>query len=672
MSEKRKYIRIAGVLPVEFYVIDEFGKRITPWLQGFTQDIGRGGVCLCVNDLWWGFWDRFHPRGVKLVVKIDLPFRTEPLYAHAKVAWSAQRSLADFVQYRFGVEFTGAAVKNAQALFRYAVIKKTMPAAAGILLFALVAIAGFSFVQMRMAAQKNREMVGAYARTIDRLSALKDSMEEAEESGVYFARRRQAVEESIGVFEQELERLQNVYLEIRRDRAPTAREEQTRLEKQIHTLSTRLDAMQRENRFLKQKQRRRALLSEELRTEARELRQQKRQSSSRIIDGLYRWIANRQNLVSGLVLSYEGDRNLDRVCFTYDQSLAAIVFLLFDEQEKAKKIMDFYLGQVRKEGKIYNAYHTRGHVYEYVRHSGPYAWIGIAALTYVKKTGDRTYLPVAEHVAEFLWAMMDEEGGIKGGPQVDWYSTEHNLDAYAFFRMYRAIAPQARYRGAADKVKTWMSTYAYSSYGPPVKRGKGDSTIATDTYSWSLTAIGPAQLRSLQMNPERIMEFAVKNCEVETTFSFGGRQHRVRGFDFAKFRNSARGGVISCEWTAQMILAFEILADYYRERSERKYRYYYEKAERYLTELQKMIITSLSRVGREEPCFPYASAAAVDTGHGWRTPKGDRTGSLAATAYFLIAYHGYNPLTGEYLGVSFLTQDTNEIPTVREDLGDAR
>ena len=154
------------------------------------------------------------------------------------------------------------------------------------------------------------------------------------------------------------------------------------------------------------------------------------------------------------------------------------------------------------------------------------------------------------------------------------------------------------------------------------------------------------------MNPDAILEFAIEHCEVETTFQRKEGEVKVKGFDFAKFRNLARGGVISGEWTSQMILAFEIMADYYKKRDVEKYHYYADKAIFYFDELQKIIITSPSRVGREDPCLPYASAASVDTGHGWRTPKGNRTGSLASTAYFLIAYFGYNPLRVEPLDVS--------------------
>ena len=252
--------------------------------------------------------------------------------------------------------------------------------------------------------------------------------------------------------------------------------------------------------------------------------------------------------------------------------------------------------------------------------------------------------------------MMDKEGGVRGGPEVVWFSTEHNLDAYAFFNLFYEVTNQRQYLAIAQKIKRWIANYAYTDYGPPIQRGKGDGTIATDTYAWSVTAFGPEVLSSLGMSPDAILEFAVNHCEVETTFERKEGKINLRGFDFAKFRNIARGYVVSGEWTAQMILAFEVMAEYYRLSDPPKSQEYINKAIFYFNELQKMIISSPSKAGREDPCLPYASKPQADTGHGWRTPKGHKTGSLASTAYFLIAYNGYNPFSSETLPTSLKTE----------------
>jgi len=420
----------------------------------------------------------------------------------------------------------------------------------------------------------------------------------------------------------------------------------------INSTEKEIEILQKEREFLKAKQKEYNEASLDLRREFKDLEYEKIRAGEKVIKGMYSWIKNRQDLVSGLVLSYEGDENLKKISFTYDQALAAITFVIFNDRERAEKIFDFYLKKVNKGENIFNAYYTQGDCAEFVTHSGPNAWIGIAVLDYYKKTKDKKYLPIAEKVSAFLLKMMDAEGGVKGGPTVEWYSTEHNLDAFAFFKSFYEITKNEKYHIAAEKIKNWISRYAYTSYGPPVSRGKGDSTIATDTYAWSITAFGADELLSLNMNPERILEFAADNCGVSANFKRKEREISVKGFDFAKYRNCARGGVISCEWTAQMVLSFEIMADYYQLKNPDKSREYLNKSVFYSNELQKMLITSPSKIGIEDPCLPYASSANVDTGHGWRTPSGDLTGSLSSSAYFLIAYLGYNPLKGEFLNLS--------------------
>jgi hypothetical protein len=94
-----------------------------------------------------------------------------------------------------------------------------------------------------------------------------------------------------------------------------------------------------------------------------------------------------------------------------------------------------------------------------------------------------------------------------------------------------------------------------------------------------------------------------------------------------------------------MVMAYKIMADfYYKKGMIAKSRAYKLKADDYLLELSSMIISSPSPSGQGEGCLPYATQDFVDTGHGWVTPKGNTTGSVAGTVYTLFAYYNYNPL----------------------------
>jgi hypothetical protein len=141
------------------------------------------------------------------------------------------------------------------------------------------------------------------------------------------------------------------------------------------------------------------------------------------------------------------------------------------------------------------------------------------------------------------------------------------------------------------------------------------------------------------------MAFAETHCAVTVDYRRpDGARVALRGFDFTKARNLGRGGVISTEWTAQMIVAYQVLAQHHELAGDpaaaARYR---EKATLYLNELQQLFVTSPSKIGQGHGCLPYASIDNVDTGHGWRTPKGKQTGSLSATAYGIFAWMGYNP-----------------------------
>lgn len=375
-----------------------------------------------------------------------------------------------------------------------------------------------------------------------------------------------------------------------------------------------------------------------------------------VLKQMVQWMGSHQNLRTGLVASYEGDAALEDWAFTYDQALASQVFLLFGEPKSAENILSFYESRAaREEGAFLNAYDaSNGQAFEHVVHVGPNVWIGMAALQYEHKVKDGRFLPLAKSVADWVISQQDAEGGLKGGPAVNWYSIEHHLDAYAFFSMLYQETKDERYRQARGALLSWIKTYAYSVKEKRMHRGKGDATIATDTFSWAIAAMGPETLKAIGFDAEQIMEYAEKHCGVQVDYAqAGGKIMKVKGFDFSKAENIGRGGVVSTEWTAQVIVTYQILADYFKALDDPdKATLYSDKATFYLNELQKLIITSPSRTGQGRGCLPYASIDNVDTGHGWRTPRGMRTGSVAGTAYGIFAWVGYNPFSLNNRGVN--------------------
>lgn len=204
-TNQRQYIRISTVLPVEFYVEDKDGRQSTPWLQGFTRDISKGGVKLIVNDLWCGFWDRFNYRDARLFLKINLPFTKKVISTQSKVSWVDISEQKDYSRFCLGVEFLRLSEAGTKFLFKYAVFKKIFPRViATTVIFFITVSLGF-FYKSKGLIRENRQVV------IEKSSQLETLLRQAQEKDVFFKQRQKELNEKIVVLEKEITRWQERY-----------------------------------------------------------------------------------------------------------------------------------------------------------------------------------------------------------------------------------------------------------------------------------------------------------------------------------------------------------------------------------------------------------------------------------------------------------------------------
>ncbi len=589
------------VFPVELQACGKNGEAAGASLQGFTRDVSASGMCIELKILAAETGETALRPEAALELSINPPFSSQPIRARAKIVWLKKQETPLPARYLIGVAYTEIDAAGRSRLIRYAKNLLWVPRSAAVvgalMLFSLVGL----FIHQQSLVRENKKLVDLLVESAQKKSAVVNELEDLRQ-------RKELIERE--------------------------------LKASIASLSA--ETLHQKKAFedqLDQNRRRQKEITDEL--------ERIGEGSRAAHEQMYQWLRSHRNLKTGLVASFEGDPALANQAFTYDQSLACQTFLLFGDVKDAEALLSFYETRAQKaDGAFFNAYDAfDGRPVENTVHTGPNIWIGIAALQYQHRVGDGRFLGLTKSVGDWVLAMQDPEGGLHGGPNATWYSTEHNLDAYAFLRMLHDETGEARYAAARDKALDWIKKYAYSNQERRLKRGKGDSTIATDTFSWAIAAIGPERLKQIDFDPEAIMDFAEKNCEVTVQYlQPNGEQASATGFDFAKAENIGRGGVISTEWTAQMVVSYKVLAKYFKRAGDvEKARRYSERSDLYLNELQKLIITSPSRTGQGRGCLPYASIDNVDTGHGWRTPKGARTGSVAGTAYGLFAWTGHNP-----------------------------
>lgn len=648
--QRRRYLRLDSVFPVQFQVLGLDGKAVSEWMQGFTHNVSRGGVLLDAHIIPEEFATVVLNRQAKISVKIMMPLFSPAVNAIANIVWAETLPGGGI---RAGLSYETVLRGHTARIMRHAWVKfLAKPAAISFIAVLGIGLAVNSYINMQL-IKGNKQLVSQLIAILRESTAAKQKIKDINREKEDAQLKIQALQLRIQTMDEEknvLEEKTKLAEQAKSSMEERVRAENVQAQARINNLKTMIDKLTVEKAAYQDQlirlQHKESSVTEEL----LRLSQKKTALEKANFDKMYKWIVVHQNPRTGLVMSFEGDKDVKDWAFIYDQSLAVQTYMLFSDFERSRKTLDFFMKKAKRvDGLFVNAYYVNdGAPSEFITRSGPNIWIGIAAAQYTRKTGDKRYMPLAESLAAAIIELQkqDPDGGIRGGPREQWYASEHNLDAYAFFNMMYRLTGKTSYLDAMDKVLSWLLLHTYDKPEVPIKRGKGDSTIATDTYAWSIAALGPEKLAELGLNPEKIMDFAETNCAVTVPVtSPNGQVVTIKGFDFAPQQHVSRGGVISTEWTAQMIISLRMMAEYYHKKNmPSKAVSYEQRADEYLSDLCNLIISSPSPTGQGEGCLPYASVDFVDTGHGWKTPKGKSTGSVSGTAYTIFAYYNMNPL----------------------------
>lgn len=633
--ERRKYIRLDSVFPVEIYLHSHQNSSAPRLVQAFTRDVSLGGLCLAINDPDNHLLTIVTAGTTPFDVSINMPVTGKPIQARVRVAWHEIKKLERHRQLLLGVSYDEIAPRDRQKILARARRIKWLPKLGILAILLLLCLLGISDYNASQLRARNRELINRFYRVQEEGELYRRSATKIDAKYEDLKTRLAENAKTVGSLQAQLAALKI-------DDPSLLAQEKGVLNERITVALDEKAVLENQLKGMEERRGRASKLLDEVKGKKRQLEQA-------ATENMYQWLKTHRNRFTGLVMSFEGDSAIRDWAFTYDQSLVEQVFCISGDKEQAGQILEFYKDRAaRRNGGFVNAYNViTGTPSEEVVHLGPNIWIGIAAARYAEKTGDTTYLDLAENVARWVMALKDREGGVRGGPDVPWYSTEHNLDAYALFRMLYKTTEKEIYAKEMASTLKWIKENTYSAKEGRLNRGKGDSTIATDTLAWAIAAIGPETLSKEGMDPDAIIKFAEEQCLVSTYFTRpDGEAVNIKGFDFAKSRNVARSGIVSTEWTAQMIISYRMMADFYNRMGDKtKADEYAGKAAFYLGELDKMVISSPSPSGQGAGCLPYASQPNADTGHGWRTPTGMQTGSVSGTAYTIFAKKGYNPLS---------------------------
>jgi hypothetical protein len=259
----------------------------------------------------------------------------------------------------------------------------------------------------------------------------------------------------------------------------------------------------------------------------------------------------------GLVLSYTIDsadtafRYMGRRSAVYDNALAVIAMVMTGHYRGAEAIVqaldrsaprpragkdDFRDGDLWFFLNTHNAYPSPDDNHGAVIRTGANCWVGYA-VTYMLRTAItknpdtmsdprvQRYLAFAERVAHAVLSRQINDPGdprhglvtggwgtfkheLKGNKtvekfvpgEVQWCSTEHNINAYFFLRDLGALTGQRRYTAAADRIRKSL-LHNFNHETGQLNRGVGangpDTMLALDTASWGVLFLIAAGERGL-------------------------------------------------------------------------------------------------------------------------------------------------------------------------------
>ena len=209
-----------------------------------------------------------------------------------------------------------------------------------------------------------------------------------------------------------------------------------------------------------------------------------------------------------LVASYEppaGDRAGDRVrgrSWTYDCAVTATALAAAGDLDGAGAILGSLGDLQRPDGALDGSYDLAGRDPAGPLRSGNQAWVGLAALEWRAATGSRRHDRLLVGVARWLLAHRAGDRGspgfglVRGGPDVSWISTEHNLEARAFFAGLLAVLV-----GRAARRSTGCPRLPPASWPAALPRRSRASTTRSTPRCSSPTA--PTSVRASATTPGR-------------------------------------------------------------------------------------------------------------------------------------------------------------------------
>jgi hypothetical protein len=260
--------------------------------------------------------------------------------------------------------------------------------------------------------------------------------------------------------------------------------------------------------------------------------------------------------------------------WTYDSAMSAVAFTVNGYSAQAEQLLDQLAALQHTDGSIEIAFDVATGTAEPVFRSGTIASVGLAGALYDLTVHSSRYLQMEERAAAYLLSLQGSGGLIRGGPDVGWYSTQHNLFAYAFLELLSTELTAGgdhslanTYNTAANKISSGIesSLLVHNAGTAYFIEGLGDTVQSLDA-----DALGAMYLQSRNESTvaQQVLTYA------DSAFAVSGRSivkstnpatyndtYAARGpfSGFKPYLGNAAPNVLWTEGSAEMLTAQESL-----------------------------------------------------------------------------------------------------------------
>jgi len=232
---RREYVRLDTVFPVQFRVVSlDGGRFFCTWQQGFTNNIGKGGICLRVNHLDPELTKIIKKEPIRISLEIDIPFGRHPVTAVAKVSW-VKDVIKDTNKYLIGLRYEQIKPESNRRVMRYVWGKKIFIPALWCAVFILGA--GFfynSYLNIKL-INGNKALVGKLVNVLQESTFAKQRISEISKDRAGLDLKIQALQVRIQTVEEEKKLLKE-----------GAKQEEEKVVKRIEELNAQIGKLSEE------------------------------------------------------------------------------------------------------------------------------------------------------------------------------------------------------------------------------------------------------------------------------------------------------------------------------------------------------------------------------------------------------------------------------------------